>query len=264
MVMSGVSNTILQFGVHGQDFLGDAANASNLAKPKYNAPIGTALTINGKTISELYEMDENVQVSYAHGYNYLFIAIPEYLLATDGYGCTTLKIADRTTFFNALLPEVTLYLYKGQWTTEKPATVETEDTEYTTVSDLFGATEKTLNGVEMAESTYSANGNVVYNFLMKNDRAENKVVFATHYSTEADGIKVVFTGDKATASERVTLFVNGVEKASDTYLWTTDEWFSVRVAVMVGETVSVSVAIDGVYFGQITIESRWIVKNNLK
>ena len=252
MVMSGVSNTILQFGVHGQDFLGDVANASNLAKPKYNAPIGTALTINGKTISELYEMDENVQVSYAHGYNYLFIAIPEYLLATDGYGCTTLKIADRTTFLNALLPEVTLYLYKGQWTTEKPATVETEDTEYTTVSDLFGATEKTLNGVEMAESTYSANGNVVYNFLMKNDRAENKVVFATHYNTEADGIKVVFTGDKATASERVTLFVNGVEKASDTYLWATDEWFSVRVAVMVGETVSVSVAIDGVYVANVS------------
>ena len=251
MVMSGISNTILQFGVHGQDFLGDAANASNLAKPKYNAPIGTALTINGKTISELYEMDENVQVSYAHGFNYLYIAIPEYLLATDGYGCTTLKIADRTTFLNALLPEVTLYLYKGQWTTEKPATVETEDAEYTTISNLFDVAEKTLNGMETIESGYVANGSMVYNFLMKNDRADNKVAFLTHFTTENNGIKVVFEGDKETASERITLFVDGVEKASDTYLWSANEWFSVRVAVMVGETVSVSVAIDGVYVANV-------------
>ena len=248
LVSNGLSQTILEFGTHGVDYLGAAADATNYAKPKYGAPISTALTINGKTIGELYEMDNNVQVSYAHGNNYLYIAIPEYLLASNGTGCTTLHIADRTTFLNALLPEVTLYLYKGQWTTEKPAMVETEDTVYTTISDLLGVNEKTFNAGEKLEGNLPTNGSIIYNFLMKNDSLENKTTFSTHYTTsESDGIQVVFEGDKDTASERVTLYVNGVAMASDTYLWTADEWFSVRVAVTVGDTVSVSVAVDGIY-----------------
>ncbi len=248
LVTNGLSQSILEFGTHGVDFLGDAADPTNYAKLKYGAPISTALTINGKTIGELYEMDNNVQVSYAHGNNYLYIAVPEYLLASNGNGCTTLHLADRTTFLNALLPEVTLYLYKGQWTTEKPEMVETEDTEYTTVTDMFGAAEKIVKAGETAESAITANGSVVYNFLMQNDCADNKAIFSTHYTTTAnDGIQVVFTGDKATASERVTVIVNGQEMASETYLWTANEWFSVRVAVTVGDTVSVSVAIDGIY-----------------
>ena len=252
LITGGLSNTILEFGTHGVDFLGAAADATNYAKPKYGAPISTALTINGKTIGELYEMDNSVQVSYAHGYNYLYIAVPEYLLASNGTGCTTLHIADRTTFLNALLPEVTLYLYKGQWTTEKPAMVETEDTDYTTVTDMFGAAEKVVKAGETAESAITANGSVVYNFLMQNDCADNKAIFSTHYTTAGnDGIQVVFTGNKETASETVTVLVNGQEMASDTYLWTANEWFSVRVAVTVGETVSVSVAIDGIYVAQV-------------
>ena len=252
LVTNGLSQTILEFGTHGVDFLGAAADPTNYAKPKYGAPISTALTINGKTIGELYEMDNNVQVSYAHGYNYLYIAVPEYLLASNGTGCTTLHIADRTTFLNALLPEVTLYLYKGQWTMVKPAMVETEDTDYTTVTDMFGAAEKVVKAGETAESAITANGSVVYNFLMQNDCADNKAIFSTHYTTAGnDGIQVVFTGNKETTSETVTVLVNGQEMASDTYLWTANEWFSVRVAVTVGETVSVSVAIDGIYVAQV-------------
>ena len=124
-IYHGVSNTILCFGEYIRnenneiikcDFLGadngteSHADPSNLANPFANAPIATALTVNGKPIGELYKQDSRVEVSYAHGYNYLLIAIPEYMLKKDGRGCVTLHIEDNTVFKNCLLSEVTLYL----------------------------------------------------------------------------------------------------------------------------------------------------------
>ena len=262
-IFSGVSNTILCFGeqIRGEndelvkcDFLGpdngteSHVDHTNWANPALNAPIATALTIDGKTISELYMVDNNVQVSYAHGYNYFFIAIPEYMLVKDGYGCVTLHIEDKTTFLGCILPEVTLYFYEGEWTSIKPDIVENEDAEYTTVSELFGEETKNLSGAASVEGAISASGSVIYNFLLKNDSIENTIIFSTHYTTEFDGIKVVFMGDSATGSENILLFVNGREIASASYKWTESEWFAVRIAVDVEEKLAVSVAIDGVYY----------------
>ena len=258
VIHSGVSNTILMFGEYGVNFLGpdngsaSHADPANLANPELKAPIATALTIDGKPISELFLQDNRVQVSYAHGYNYFHIAIPEYMLSKDGYGCVTLHIADKTVFRGCVLPEVTLYLYEGEWTNIKPDVVEGEDAEYTTLTDMFGEATKELSGVASAESTIAASDSVVYSFLLKNDSADNTVIFSTHYTTDFDGIKVVFIGDSSTASERVLLFVNGQEIASASYLWTADEWFAVRIAVDVAETLSVSVAIDGIYLMRAT------------
>ena len=273
-IFSGVSNTILCFGEQIRDendalvkcdFLGpdngteNHADHTNWANPALNAPIATALTIDGKTISELYMVDNNVQVSYAHGYNYFFIAIPEYMLVKDGYGCVTLHIEDKTTFLGCILPEVTLYFYEGEWTSIKPDIVESEEAEYTTVSELFGEETKNLSGAASVESATSASGSVIYNFLLKNDSIENTIIFSTHYTTEFDGIKVVFMGDSATGSENILLFVNGREIASASYMWTENEWFTVRIAVDVEEKLAVSVAIDGVYF----IKANDIAKDGL-
>ena len=264
-IFSGVSNTILQFGEYGIDFLGadngteSHANPINLANPSNKALIATALTIDGKTISELYEQDARVEVSYAHGYNYFFIAIPEYMLVKDGYGCVTLHIEDKTTFLGCILPEVTLYFYEGEWTSIKPDIVESEDAEYTTVSELFGEATMNLSGAASVESVTSASGSVIYNFLLKNDSIANTIIFSTHYTTEFDGIKVVFMGDSATGGENILLFVNGREIASASYMWTENEWFTVRIAVDVEEKLAVSVAIDGVYF----IKANDIAKDGL-
>lgn len=264
-IFSGVSNTILQFGEYGIDFLGadngteSHANPINLANPSNKALIATALTIDGKTVSELYEQDARVEVSYAHGYNYFFVAIPEYMLVKDGYGCVTLHIEDKTTFLGCVLPEVTLYLYEGEWTNIKPDIVESEDAEYTTVSELFNEETKLLNGAMNVESTLTAEGSVIYSFLLKNDSIANTIIFSTHYTTEFDGIKVVFMGASATGSENVLLFVNGREIASASYMWTENEWFTVRIAVDVEEKLAVSVAIDGVYF----IKAKDIAKDGL-
>ena len=261
-VFSGVSNTILQFGEYVRDesntivkcdYLGPGngteshADPTNLANPELKAPIATALTIDGKTIGELYQQDNRVQVSYAHGFNHFYIAIPEYMLSKEGYGCVTLHIEEGTVFIGCVLSEVTLYLYEGEWTSIKPDIVESEDAEYTTVTDLFGETTKKLSGVVSAESTLTANNSVIYSFLLKNDSIDNTVIFSTHYTSEFDGVKVVFIGDASTGNERVLLFVNGQEVANASYLWTENEWFAVRVAVDVAETLSVSVAIDGIY-----------------
>ncbi len=250
---SGISNNILQFGEFGVNFLGpdngtvNHADANNLANPALKAPIATAMTIDGKTMAELYELDNRVQVTYAHGYNYFHFAIPEYMLSKEGYGCVTLHIEGGTIFMGCVLSEVTLYLYEGEWTNIKPDIVESEDAEYTTVTDLFGEATNTLSGVVSVESTLTASDSVIYSFLLKNDSIDNTVMFSTHYTTEFDGIKVVFIGDVLTGNERVLLFVNGQEVANASYLWTENEWFAVRVAVDVAETLSVSVAIDGVY-----------------
>ena len=250
---SGISNNILQFGEFGVNFLGpdngtlNHADANNLANPALKAPIATAMTIDGKTMAELYELDNRVQVTYAHGYNYFHFAIPEYMLSKEGYGCVTLHIEGGTIFMGCVLSEVTLYLYEGEWTNIKPDIVESEDAEYTTVTDLFGEATKTLSGVVSVESTLTASDSVIYSFLLKNDSIDNTVMFSTHYMTEFDGIKVVFIGDALTGNERVLLFVNGQEVGNASYLWTANEWFAVRIAVDVAETLSVSVAIDGVY-----------------
>ena len=250
---SGVSNNILQFGEYGVNFLGpdngtvNHADANNLANPALKAPIATAMTIDGKTMAELYELDNRVQVTYAHGYNYFHFAIPEYMLSKEGYGCVTLHIEGGTIFMGCVLSEVTLYLYEGEWTNIKPDIVESEDTDYTTITDLFGEETKTLSGTVSAESTLTASDSVIYSFLLKNDSIDNTVMFSTHYTTEFDGIKVVFIGDALTGNERVLLFVNGQEVGNASYLWTENEWFAVRIAVDVAETLSVSVAIDGVY-----------------
>ncbi len=250
---SGISNNILQFGEFGVNFLGpdngtvNHADANNLANPALKAPIATAMTIDGKTMAELYELDNRVQVTYAHGYNYFHFALPEYMLSKEGYGCVTLHIEGGTIFMGCVLSEVTLYLYEGEWTNIKPDIVESEDAEYTTVTDLFGEATKTLSGVVSVESTLTASDSVIYSFLLKNDSIDNTVMFSTHYTTEFDGIKVVFIGDVLTGNERVLLFVNGQEVANASYLWTENEWFAVRVAVDVAETLSVSVAIDGIY-----------------
>ncbi len=252
-IMSGVSNNILQFGEYGVNFLGpdngsaSHADPSNLANPELQAPIATALTIDGKTIGELYAQDNRVQVSYAHGYNYFYIAVPEYMLSKEGYGCITMHIDAGTVFMGCVLPEVTLYLYEGEWTNIKPDIVESEDAEYTTISQLYGEATKTFNDVSAEESTATANDSVIYSFLFKNDSIDNTVIFSTHYTTEFDGIKVVFIGDALTGCERVLLFVNGQEVGSASYIWTANECFAVRVAVDVAETLSVSVAVDGIY-----------------
>ena len=252
-IYSGISNNILQFGEFGVNFLGpdngnpSHADPTNLANPALQAPIATALTIDGKTIGSLYEQDNRVQVSYAHGYNYFYISLPEYMLSKEGYGCVTLHIEAETVFMGCVLPEVTLYLYEGEWTNIKPDVVEGEDAEYTTITQLFGEATKTLSGAESAESAMMISDSVIYSFLLKNDSIENTVMFSTHYTTEFDGIKVVFIGDASTGNERVLLFVNGEEVANASYLWTANEWFAVRIAVDVAETLSVSVAIDGVY-----------------
>lgn len=241
-----VVSTILMFGTHGVDIFAAEPNADNLANPAYGAPIATAMTINGKTIAEWFAMDSRVSVSYAHGHNYLYIGLPEYLLAAGDNGYTTLKIEDRTKFYNVLLPEFTMYCYNGQWSTEKPVLVNGEDTDYVTVSNLAGQAELTLDNTGV-EGVLPTNGSLVYNFLMKNDIENNLVTFSTHYTTTEDGIKFVFMGDEATGTEMITLFVNGTEVASKTIGWTVDDWNAVRVAVTVGDTVSVSLAIDGVY-----------------
>ena len=132
-------DTILQFGEYGVDYLGGADATTSFADPTNYAlssdPIATNLTINGVAIKDI----PGATVSYAHGYNFLYISLPTYELApNEEYKCVTLHINERTRFKSALLGEVSLYLINGQWTTEAPVTVRAEeDVDYLTASDMF-------------------------------------------------------------------------------------------------------------------------------
>ncbi len=227
---------IMSFGQWGTDYLGSAASSTNLANPDNGAPIANNLTLNGKTFAELYAIDSNVNVNYAHGYNYLYIIVPEYMLQNVDFGAVTLKL-NKTIFLNSVLDEVTLYLVNEKWTTVKPAVIEQEDESYVTIKDLFDDNTQTFDGESTLQSEKTAKNEAIYKFLLKNDSKDCTFVFTVN-----EIVAVAFTGSDK--DKLVTLYVNGKEEGSGSYSYSDDEWFSIRIAVKNAESLSVSVAVD--------------------
>lgn len=107
---------ILQFGVHGTDYLANdhMPDATNRATQSYE--IGTKLTINGLPIYSIKNKCATTSVDYAHGYAYLHICYPiELLMMNKNNLVPTLHIEEGTEFIDVLLPELTLKLLGGNW-----------------------------------------------------------------------------------------------------------------------------------------------------
>ena len=254
-------DTIVQFGEYGVDYLGGADAASSPADPTNFALTSDAiaynLTINGVAARDI----PGVTVSYAHGYNFLYISVPVYeLVPNEEYKCVTLHIADRTNFKSSILSEVSLYLINGQWTTEKPVTVRSEDdTDYFTASDMFNGE----NGGYFANGSYvladaeseteilstekADENSTIYNFLYKSTSADFDYSLLTYVGEQFGGVRVTIYHNEGETMQGFNVYANGRIYGTHQVAFNFDEWYAVRVATSVSDgKINVSVAVDGI------------------
>lgn len=131
------TDTVLRFGEFTDNLkeggVGDSTNLVN----KYS-DCGTKITVNGIPLWQF----EDAVVSYLHGTCYVYIVLPiSALFPSNNYRIVTLHIEDKTIFYDTLLSEVTLYLYNGEWTSDKP--ISPSDSDYVgaySFSSMFGQT----------------------------------------------------------------------------------------------------------------------------
>ena len=110
-IADGVSNNIFSFDVNP---LGDAVDATNVA----SKAVATSAMVkyNGRTFLELYLDTTNANhakysISYAHGNNHFYFAIPE----ADLKEGAILEIDEGTPFMNHYLPALKFVLVGGAW-----------------------------------------------------------------------------------------------------------------------------------------------------
>ena len=244
-------DTVLEFGKYGVDYLGTQADAINLANLA-TEQIATKLTINGVSVKEL----GNVTVSYAHGFNYVYISIPAYeLYPNKEYKCVVLHLEENTIFKNSVLSEVTLYLLNGQWTAERPTMVE-DDKEgtYLTAKDIFDGEDSVYEfkdvdeSVEMVSSQkVESEGMTVYNFLYKANSIDFDYSLLTHVGENFSGVKVTVFRNAREATQGFNLFVDGQLTGVKQILFVDDEWYAIRIAVSADNgKIIASVAVDGI------------------
>ncbi len=146
-VVSSLSNNILVFDVNP---LGNAADATNLAATLNRTSL--MVKYNGKTFYELYTGNNAYSISYAHGNNYFYFAIPEADLVEDAI----FEIEDGTPFMNAYLGGVQLVYNGSEW--EECAPEMTPTVEFSAIG--AGGTWNNLTGSDGVTShtiiTYSA------------------------------------------------------------------------------------------------------------
>jgi len=255
-------DTILQFGVYDKDFLGADNGTVSHASPENlagfaNEPIANKLTINGVPVKDI----SGVTVSYAHGYNYLYISVPMYELSSnEEYRCVELHLADRTVFKNSVLSEVSLYLINGQWTEEKPTTIPTDaDGTYFTAKDIFNGksggyykdgvyalskenyTEK-VNSAKTADSM-----SAIYNFLYKSNSIDFDYSLLTGVGNGFGGVRLMIYRNEGESLQGFNLFINGAFAGAKQMGFELDQWYAVRLSTAIADgKIIVSVAFEGV------------------
>ena len=266
-------DTILQFGEYGVDFLGSYngnvshADPNNLAKLA-SEQISTKFTLNGVPANQI----DGLTISYAHGYNYLYISIPNYeLSANDEYKCVTLHIEQNTVFKKSVLNEVTLYFLNGQWQTEKPDTVATDaEGTYLTANDIFNGTDGEYKLSDVDESveiisTQQAGVSSIYNFLYKSDSIDFHYSVFTNVSDDFGGVRVMVFRDEGELLQGFNVFVDGALVGAQKFSFVEDEWYAIRIAtVMENGTISVSVAVDGIVVVKAETEYSGEIGNQIK
>ena len=255
-VASGWNNTpsdathrqsILQFGQYGTDYLKNdrVSDASNLVS-RYSE-CGANITVNGIPLGEI---NESV-VSYLHGYCYLYLVLPVSCLNTNTeYRVVTLHIEANTTFYDTMLPEVTLYLFNNQWVKDKPETPD--DSDYNNAfsfSNTFGQDQVVLNNsvrqiTATKENTFNHFGLLIDYKLVSSDSAF--VLFAAGKVNQT-GLRLVFR------EKTISLFdaTNGSALLGSSTIDSLeyDEWYSLFLYTkVVNEQLVICVAIDDVTY----------------
>ena len=242
-------DTILRFGDYEKHYFAVDGQAS----PSNRATqVGDGITINGVPVGQI----AGVTVSYAHGFNHLYISIPVYeLCPTDEYKCVELRIKEGTQFIDVVLGEVVLYLVEGQWQMKKPNTIDVPDAEgtYLTADDLFNGadgeyilTSADDNAEIVAEAKADAE-TTVYNFLYKSISAKFNYSLFTYVGDDFGGVRVAINHRQGDSTQGFNVFVNGIQIGTKQIAFVSDDWYAVRIAITVSNgQIQVSVAVDRV------------------
>ena len=151
---AGYAYTVLTFE---DDFLPAAASRPNFAQ---TGDAGQKIRINGVTLNELYNDDNDTRCSFGEAYDlnavYLLLNKSD-LFPQEDYPVTTLTIEEGTRLMDKTIGAITLYLVDGKWSkTNSPSAPLGEDTdapylyydgedEYLVIADKDGAIDDFLS-----------------------------------------------------------------------------------------------------------------------
>ena len=244
---SSHNQSILQFGEWGQDYLkADHVSDSTNLVSKYSDS-GLKITINGVPLGQI----EDTSVSYIHGYCYVYFVFPlSALNPSNGYKIVTLHISSDTMFYDTLLPEVNLYLFKGEWVTTKPEAPE--DSEYTgafSLSDIFNCSEATLNS-ENRQLTGSKTSSLETFGLFINYKVmscDSTFVLYALGKTNQNGLRLVFSDNSITLFDSTQSNISLKTITLEPFAY--DEWYALFFYTrVVDNKLSIYVAIDDLIY----------------
>ena len=241
------NQTILQFGEYGVNYLKNDTISDSINLVNQYSDCGKKITINGIPLWQY----EDCIVSYLHGYCYAYFVFPVSALSpSNGYKVVTLHISADTIFYDTMLPEVNLYLFKGQWVTVRPETPA--DSDYVgalSLSSTFGSETITLdennrqvNGT--GEKTLENFGLFIDYKLLTSDSAF--VLYALGARNQA-GLRLVFRDNSITLydSTQNNVLLSSIELEPFDY----DEWYSLFLYTrVVDNKLSIYLAIDDITY----------------
>lgn len=241
------TQTILQFGEYEVDYLKKdrVSDFTNLVN-RYS-DVGTKITVNGKSLWELGD----ALVSYAHGYCYVYFVLPMSALnPSNGYKVVTLHIANNTMFYDSLLPEVNLYLFKGEWITTRPETPE--DSDYNNAYSLSSAFGR--DNVVLDSNNRQITGNKecsVNSFGLSLDykliSKDSAFVLYALGTTNQNGIRVVVRDNGISLYDATEGNISLGEMELSPFEY--DEWYSLLIYTSFSDNkLSICVAVDDITY----------------
>lgn len=241
------TQTILQFGEYGVDYLKDSHEKDDTNLATRYGYCGRSISINGIPLGDLGDC----VVSYAHGNCYVYLLLPRSaLVKSNGYKVVTLHIEQDTIFYDSMLGEVDLYLFNGEWVLEKPETPLDSDYDYaSSFEDIYSVDSKTLNKdckTLIAEKNLSLNEfGVFFDYKLIDENSSFSYVILG--ATEENGIKLVFNLNTIMLYD--TTENNVLLGSTELALFNYDEWYSVLVFTKeVDNKLSLCVAVDDITY----------------
>ncbi|MBQ6980543.1 MAG: hypothetical protein IJQ07_07890 [Clostridia bacterium] len=264
------TDTILRFGNYEKHYFATVADQNDISKQ-----LGDGITVNGVPIGQIKE----ASVSYAHGFNHLYISVPVYeLCPTDEYKCVELRVKANAAFKDVILGEVVLYLVDGKWQTEKPVTVDVDkEGTYFTAKDIFNGENGgyfedgayLLTDVddekEIVSSKIATSNSVIYNFLYKAKSVDFDYSLFTYVGEEFRGVRVAIYRNLNESVQGFNVYVDGKFEGAKQIAFVPDEWYAVRFAITVNNgVISVSIAVDGLEIINVKTEYIGEIGNGIK
>lgn len=241
------NQTILQFGEYEVDYLkNDKIPSFDNVVNRYS-DCGKKISINGIPLWQT----EDAIAHYGHGYCYLYFSVHVSALApSNGYKIVTLHIEANTAFYDTLLPEVTLYLFKGKWVLEKPETPNDSDYENAySFSDVFNVEQATVDEYDRELIATKESSINQFGLFMDYKLVNEKTAFNLYIlgNNKQNGLRLVFRENYISLYDATQGSSLLAEMQLEPFNY--DEWYSLLVYTHVTDNkITICVAIDDITY----------------